>query len=154
MELIESMCANWLYIKYGFIMSCKNFACTMCTVVASCSCATSSGVTVFISPSDRNSGNNTKITLLCMMTSSIGSIFGVPGDFPHKGQWRVAFMFFFICTWIKRWVNNRETGNLGRHRAHYDVIGMFSHKQFATAVHTLIHHRYFRERGKIVPILK
>ena len=32
--------------------------------------------------------------------------------------------FFFICAWINGWVNNREAGDLRRHRAHYDVIIM------------------------------
>ena len=53
-----------------------------------------------------------------------------PVDSPHKGQWRGALMFSLICAWINRWVNNREAGDLRRHRAHYDVIvinGMFSH---------------------------
>ena len=26
-----------------------------------------------------------------------------------------------ICAWIKSWVNNRDAGDLKRHRAHYDV---------------------------------
>ena len=41
---------------------------------------------------------------------------------PHKGQWRGALMFSLICAWINGWVNNREAGDLGRHRAHHDVI--------------------------------
>ena len=45
---------------------------------------------------------------------------------PHKGQWRGALMFFFICVWINGWVNNREAGDLRRYRAHYDVIVMIS----------------------------
>ena len=40
---------------------------------------------------------------------------------PHKGQWRGALMFSLICVWINGWVNNREAGNLRRHRDHYDV---------------------------------
>ena len=47
-----------------------------------------------------------------------------PGNSPHKGQWRGALMFSLICTWINGWVNNREAGDLRRHRAHYDVIVM------------------------------
>ena len=43
---------------------------------------------------------------------------------PHKGQWRGALMFSFICAWINGWVNNREAGDLRHHRAHYDVIVM------------------------------
>ena len=47
-----------------------------------------------------------------------------PVDSPHKSQWRRAFMFSLICSWINGWVNNREAGDLRRHRAHYDVIVM------------------------------
>ena len=48
----------------------------------------------------------------------------VPGEFP--AQWPVtrALMFSLICAWINGWVNNREAGDLRRHRAHYDVIVM------------------------------
>ena len=42
----------------------------------------------------------------------------------HKGQWRGALMFSLICARINGWVNNRETGDLRRHRAHCDVIVM------------------------------
>ena len=31
----------------------------------------------------------------------------------HKGQWRGALMFFFICGWINGWVNSRVNGDLG-----------------------------------------
>ena len=47
-----------------------------------------------------------------------------PVNSPHKGQWRGALMFSLICPWIKGSVNNREAGDLRRHRAHYDVIVM------------------------------
>ena len=43
---------------------------------------------------------------------------------PHKGQWREALMLSLICAWINSWVNNRESSDLRRHRAHYDVIVM------------------------------
>ena len=66
-----------------------------------------------------------------MMTSSNGNIFRVtgplygeltgPGEFPHKSQWRGVLMFSLICVWINGWVNNREAGDLRRHRGHYDV---------------------------------
>ena len=48
----------------------------------------------------------------------------VPGEFPHKGQWRGALMFSLICVWINGWVNNRKAGDLRRYRIHYDVIVM------------------------------
>ena len=51
-----------------------------------------------------------------MMTSSNG-----PMNSPHKGQWRGALIFSLICAWINDWVNNREAGDLRRHRGHYDV---------------------------------
>ena len=44
----------------------------------------------------------------------------------HKGQWRGALMFTLICVWINGWVNNREAGELRRHRGHYDVNVMRS----------------------------
>ena len=50
----------------------------------------------------------------------------VPVNSPHKGQWRGALMFSLICVWINGWVNNREAGDLRRHRGHYDVIVMTS----------------------------
>ena len=43
---------------------------------------------------------------------------------PHKGQWRGALMFSLICTWMNGRVNNREAGDLRRHRLHYDVTVM------------------------------
>ena len=36
-------------------------------------------------------------------------------------------MFSLICAWINGWVNNREAGNLRRHRAHYNVPAMGRH---------------------------
>ena len=33
-------------------------------------------------------------------------------------------MFSLICVWINGWVNNRETGDLRRHRGHYNVYVM------------------------------
>ena len=48
----------------------------------------------------------------------------IPGESPHKGQWRGALMFSLICARINGWVNNRENGSLRRHRTHYDVIVM------------------------------
>ena len=47
------------------------------------------------------------------------------GNSPHKGQWSGALMFYLICVWINGWVNNREAGDLRRHRANYDVTVMF-----------------------------
>ena len=47
-----------------------------------------------------------------------------PVNSPHKGQWRGALMFLWSAPWINGWANNREAGDLRRHRAHYDVIVM------------------------------
>ena len=47
-----------------------------------------------------------------------------PVNFPHKGQWRGALIFSLICAWINGWINNREAGDLRRHRVYYDVILM------------------------------
>ena len=42
----------------------------------------------------------------------------------HKSQWRGTLMFSLICAWINIWINNHETGDLIRQRAHYDVTVM------------------------------
>ena len=47
-----------------------------------------------------------------------------PVNSPHKGRWREALMFSLICPWIKGWINNREAGDLRRHRDPYNVIVM------------------------------
>ena len=56
-----------------------------------------------------------------------------PVNFPHKGQWRGALLFSLICTWINGWINSREAGDLGRHRAHYYVIVMHAWEYFVGA---------------------
>ena len=42
----------------------------------------------------------------------------------HKGQWCGALMFSLIFAWINGSINNRDDGDLGRNRAHYDIIVM------------------------------
>ena len=48
----------------------------------------------------------------------------VTGEFPSLRPATRSFMFSFICAWINGWVNNREAGDLRRHRALYDIIVM------------------------------
>ena len=47
-----------------------------------------------------------------------------PVNSPHKGQRRGALLFSLISACMNGWLNNREAGDLGRHRAHYDVTVM------------------------------
>ena len=42
----------------------------------------------------------------------------------HKGQWRGALMLSLIRAWTNSWANNRDAGDLRRHRVHYDVTAM------------------------------
>ena len=70
------------------------------------------------------------------MTSSNGNIFRVTGPLPfmrgihrsvdssHKDQWHGALMFSLISAWTNGYANNRNAGDLSRHRAHYDVTVM------------------------------
>ena len=53
----------------------------------------------------------------------------VPVNSPRKGQWRGALMLALICVWINDWVNNREAGDLRRHRGNYDVIVMYTYTE-------------------------
>ena len=59
----------------------------------------------------------------------------VPVNSQHKGQWRGALMFSLICAWINEWVNNREAGDLRRHRGHDDVNVMIGLSFVATSLY-------------------
>ena len=43
-------------------------------------------------------------------------------EFPLTKTSHAELWCFFIFAWINSWINNREAGDLRRHRAHYDVI--------------------------------
>ena len=47
-----------------------------------------------------------------------------PANSLHKGQWRGALTLSLIFDWINGWINNREAGDLIRHRADYDISVM------------------------------
>ena len=65
------------------------------------------------------------MTTVCVCGWGGGGIQSPPVNFPHKGQWRGALVFYLICAWINDGVNNREASDLIHHRAHYDVTVMF-----------------------------
>ena len=44
----------------------------------------------------------------------------------HKGRWRGTLIFSLICAWTNGWINNRDAGDLRRHRAYYNVVVMTS----------------------------
>ena len=68
-----------------------------------------------------------------------------PVSYPHKGQWRGALMFSLICTLINAWVNNREAGDLIRHRAHYGVI-IINGEMSGKLIHPYGKKNYFNDR--------
>ena len=60
------------------------------------------------------------------VTGHLCGEFTGPRWIPHtKTSDAGALMFILICARINGWVNNREAGDLRRHRAHYDVIVMW-----------------------------
>ena len=65
----------------------------------------------------------------------------LPEDSSHKGQWRGALMVSLICAWTSGWTNNRGTGELRRHRAHYHVtvlnIKTHSSNTYFHSAHTI-----------------
>ena len=69
----------------------------------------------------------------------------VPVNSPHKCQWRGALMFTLICARINDWVNNREAGDLRRHRGHYDVNIMCRRN---VDISTKFHHSMHRKSSK------
>ena len=63
----------------------------------------------------------------------VRGIHGSSVNTPHKDQWHGALMFSLICAWINGWANNREAGDLRRHRAHCDVTVM------VTGLHQIVY---------------
>ena len=72
-----------------------------------------------------------------MMTSSNGNIFRVTGPLcgefigqrwiPRtKASDAELWCFLWSAPWIDGWINNREAGDLRRHRTHHDLIVMIS----------------------------
>ena len=51
----------------------------------------------------------------------VSGIHRLPVDSAHKGQWHRALMLSLICAWTNGRANNRNAGDLRRHRAHYGV---------------------------------
>ena len=64
-----------------------------------------------------------RVVMLGMMTSSNGTIFRVTGALcgEFTGPRGGALVFSLISAWLNGSVNNREGGDLGRYRTHYDV---------------------------------
>ena len=58
--------------------------------------------------------------------SFVRGIHQSPMNSPHKGQWRGALMFSLIYARINSSVNNRQAGDLRRHRSHYNVTVLVS----------------------------
>ena len=56
--------------------------------------------------------------------SFVRGIHRSPVNSPHKGRWRGALMHSLICARTNGWVNNRDAGDLRRHRAYSDVTVM------------------------------
>ena len=82
-----------------------------------------------------------------MMTSSNGNIFRVTGPLcgEFTGQRWIPltkasdaelWCFLWYLHWISGWLNNREAGDLRRHRAHYNVIVMMTGNYHKSSLHS------------------
>ena len=58
-------------------------------------------------------------------------------------------MFSLICVWINGWVNTRDTGDLGRHRAHYEVTVMYADISNMECIMTSSNGKNFRVTGPL-----
>ena len=68
-----------------------------------------------------------------------GEFTGLRCNSPHKGQWRGALIFSFMCVWINGWVNNRKAGDLRCCHAHYDVSVMIQWTKYLGHLHPGTH---------------
>ena len=69
-----------------------------------------------------------------MMTSSNGNIHQSTVDSPHKGLWRWALIFPWICARTNSWEHNRYSVDLIHPCAHYDVTIMKSDRFYRTII--------------------
>ena len=86
-----------------------------------------------------------------MMTSSnenISALLGlcagnspIAGEFPsQRASDAELWCFLWSAPLINGWINNREAGDLRRHRGHYDVIVMFSNGLAVHAKDSIVIH--------------
>ena len=95
-----------------------------------------------------------------MMTSSNGNIFRITGPLCEfigyrwipltKASDAELLCFLWSVPWINGWVNNREAGDLRRHRVHYDVISM-TLGLYDTLVSSWSWHTVYRADSRFVP---
>ena len=96
-----------------------------------------------------------------LMTSSNGSIFRVTGPLcgeftgnrwiPHtKASDAELCCFLPSAPWINGWVNNREAGDLRRHRAHYDVIVVLNINAVFIFIISRTHTQYYQHENKTI----
>ena len=81
-----------------------------------------------------DNGRNMFKGCFIMMTSSNGNTFlllafcagisPVTCEFPSQRPVTRSFGVFFDLAWTNGWVNNRDAGDLRRHRTHYEVTVM------------------------------
>ena len=83
------------------------------------------------------------------MTPSNGNFSRITGPLcgEFAGHWWIPrtkasdaelWCFLWSTTWINGWINNRETGDLRRHRAYYDVIIMKGFRHYWPFVREII----------------
>ena len=63
------------------------------------------------------------VTFSALLALCVGNS-PVAGEFPSQRPVTRGFGVSLICALISGWVNNREAGDLRRHRAHYELIVM------------------------------
>ena len=66
-----------------------------------------------------------------------------PVEFHYKGQWRRILMFTLICARTNDLANNRNAGELRRHRAHHDVTVMLPATVESSHIR-IIYHKTFK----------
>ena len=79
-----------------------------------------------------------------------------PVNSPHKGEWRSALVFSLICIWINSSANNREAGDLRRHRSRYNLTVMSLSKWhlLVTKIPSKRWHFHFRAANHILVYMK
>ena len=117
--IFGSSWAWWGYNALVFFVNIRSWASYQIRKIAGCTYAGNAG-NVFPA-TDFKHNDVIKWKHLPRYWPFVREIHWSPVNSPHKGQWLGALMFSLICAWLNDWINNREAGDLRRHRAHYDV---------------------------------
>ena len=95
--------------------------CRMSRIELSVTLTVQLGWVIIVTPCVNTDGMMTSSNGDISASLALGKIHRSPVDSPHKGQCGGALTFSLICARANGWTNTRDSGDLRRHPAHYNL---------------------------------